>query len=778
MFSLINIPKFDNLKFDLLAGVSVALIALPLSLGLAAASGAPPISGIISSIIGGVVGALFGGSNVSITGPGKGVIIVILTAILTLGDGDLIAGFKFTLAAVIISGILMIIMGFFRLGILADIFPSSAIQGLLATIGLIIISQQFHVLFGVDFNKKEFDMIKLLTAIPNTLYHFFSFNFYDIKSLTKMSNNELFIIADGLYIDNAIELTKKDLIDKIIRYQPNLVVGSIGIACLAIMFIHSKVHLKILHILPAPMWVILIVCGTYYIGRYLYGEEFISSAYTISLPSDIKNSMIFPDFSKVLHKDSLITILSITLIGTIESLLSMKAVDKLDPYKRRSNANKDLKALGLASVFSGFIGGLPVVTAIAASSVNVNNGAKTRSSNFFHGVFLLIIILVFKPILASITYSALAAILVYTGYKLCNPRLFISIYKIGKGQLIIFITTLIAITYTNILSGILIAVLVTILLQVVKSQYRSYFLREIFMPNTILFEEEKGKYYISVKWVSNFINFFILKKKLDSIPRKKHIIIDFSMAKLVDTSVMEHIFFYKQDYNKNGTLEVIGLDLHQPSSNHQFAIRHISHGEEEMTNIKSLTTHQQHIRKYMIALKWEFKPEYVYNIKGLKKFPYFKYKNIDYAFNICTGERDGIRFTLFDIEYHVGEFIAKEDFKSTMIKIELNIEIPSFVMDRESTLERITKIWGGINFDDHKDFSNRFKLKGRNPDAIKAFFNDELILFFESNPYYHIESNGKAILIAKKASLASLAEIKALVDFSNRLIKTIHHSWS
>jgi hypothetical protein len=250
------------------------------------------------------------------------------------------------------------------------------------------------------------------------------------------------------------------------------------------------------------------------------------------------------------------------------------------------------------------------------------------------------------------------------------------------------------------------------------------------------------------------------------------------MAKLVDTTVMEQIFFYKEDYSKKGTFEVIGLEIHQPSSNHPFAVRHISHDEDEMAHTAKLSKHQKHIKQYMLALKWEFRPEYVYDIQGLKNFPYFNYKNIDYANNICRGEKEGIAFTLFDLEYHEGEFIAKEDFKSTMIKIELSFEVPSFVIDKESTLERITKIGGGISFDGHKDFSNRFKLKGRNQDAIKAFFNDDLILFFESNPYYHIESNGKAILIAKKESLASLAEIKALVDFSNRLIKTIHHSWS
>jgi hypothetical protein len=177
----------------------------------------------------------------------------------------------------------------------------------------------------------------------------------------------------------------------------------------------------------------------------------------------------------------------------------------------------------------------------------------------------------------------------------------------------------------------------------------------------------------------------------------------------------------------------------------------------------------------MLALNWEFKPEYVYDIKGLKKFPYFNYKNIDYAFNICTGEKDNILYTLFDIEYHEGEFIAEEEFKSTMIKVDINFEIPHFVIDKKHTLRKLINIKESrnISLDKHKDFSKRFRLKGRNQKAVVEFFSDELILFFESNNYYHIESEGNSILIAKKERLARLAEVKSMVDFSSRFIQMI-----
>ena len=770
-------PILENWKFDFMAAIGVALIALPLALGLATASGAPPSAGVITSIVGGIVVAILGGGHVSIAGPGYGLIVVMLTSIISLGGNGahMVAGFQYTLAAIIVAGCLMVLFGFLRLGILADLFPSSAIQGLLAGIGIIIIAQQFHIMFGIHFAKSEFNNYDLLMAIPNTLIQTFSLKSIGIEELHKMSDVELGIYAKELLVNDIDKLNRDLLIDKIIKYQFNIWVTIIGVISLIIMFAHSKIHLKVVHILPAPLWVVIIALGFHYLFKFIFGFDPIEAQCYIQLPDKLEESILHPDFGRILEKDSIIAIFSITIIGSLESLLSLKAVDKLDHFKRRSNANKDLKALGIASIFSGLIGGLPVVTVISRSSVNVNNGARTRASNLFKGLLLLAIILLCKPLLSMISYSALAGILVYTGYKLCQPTQFISIYKVGKEQLIIFIATFLATIYFNLLIGITAGIITTLLLQVIFSPHRRLFLREIFLPNTILFEESAGRYYVSVKWISNFLNYFILKKKLDTVPKKKHITLDFSLAKMVDTTVMEHMFYYQQDYEKSGSFEVIGLDIHQPASNHPFAVRHLDHSESEMQGIDTLSTHQKHMRQYMRTLNWEYHPEYVYGIKDLKNFPYFEYKNIDYAYNVCIGKIDQGHCQLFDIEYHEGEFIAKEDFKSTMIKIDIDFQIPNFTLDKLSRLEKLIHLGSdkGIELENHPDFSKRFKLKGRSPKSIRDFFNSELVLFFESNPYYHIESNGKSILIAKKEALASLSQIKALVSFSLRLIEKI-----
>ena len=390
-----------ELPKNLFSGFVVSLIALPLGLGLALASGAPPISGIIAAIVGGVITSVIGGSNVTITGPGNGLVVVILASITTLGNGDMYQGYLFTLAAIVFSGIIMVILGFLRMGSLGDFFPSSAIQGMLAAIGIGIFAKQVHVMFG-DLDAKG-SIIELLIQIPQGFFNFL-----------KTDNTSIFYA------------------------------GLIGIVSLLIMIFYSKIRNRYFQLIPAPMWIVVLSIGMYY-----YFEIFSNTSYPIDqnllieLPNDILSNFAFPDFGMIYEFNFINAVISITLIASIESLLSIKAVDKLDPLKRRSNINKDIRALGLATIISGFLGGLNVVTVIARSSVNVNNKGSNRSANFFHAGFLILFILLFASELKKIPLPALAAILVYTGYKLASPENLKKVFSIGSEQLIIFLVTLI-----------------------------------------------------------------------------------------------------------------------------------------------------------------------------------------------------------------------------------------------------------------------------------------------------------------------------------------------
>tara|TARA_B110000971_G_scaffold221100_1_gene266905 strand:+ start:1263 stop:3458 length:2196 start_codon:yes stop_codon:yes gene_type:complete len=718
-----------TLPQNMFSGLVVSLIALPLGLGLAMASEAPPIAGVITAIVGGIFVSILGGSFVTISGPGNGLVGVVLVAITTLG-------LTATYAAIICSGIILIILGFLRLGKLADYFPSSAIQGMLAAIGLIILGKQFHIMLG---NKIVQDSgIDYLLEIPNTLITVFQFK------------------------DNGL-----------------IYAALAGVLSLAIMVFYSKIRNKYLQLIPAPMWIVIISVGfSYYYELILKSANPISLDYMIPAIPDIRTIVTeipSPDFKMVGTLSFWSSVVALTLIASIESLLSIKAVDKLDVDKRRSNVNKDIKALGLATVVSGFLGGLNVVTVIARSSVNVNNGGSNRSSNLFHALFLVLFILLFSSELTRIPLSALMAILVYTGYKLASPVIVREIFTIGKEQLIIFFSTLLVTLKVGLISGIVAGLIATFIIHVVVTKSVGLFIKNILKPNVLMYKEEDGSYFISVKHFCSFLNFNTLKTNLEAIPEKNDVIIDFSLCGFVDHSVMENVDEYQELFHKKGgNIEVIGLDVLGTKSKHPFALRRLLPLHKILPDNK--TKRQNNLSIVADNFNLSYNPIKKLNAEFLENFIYFKTKKIEHTFNELKEKNS--QYQSFDITFSEGEFIAKEVVRTTMLYIKVSKKIPAFTLDKEGLMERLYALAGyeDIDFDSHIDFSNRFYLRGENPEEIKAFFTSELVRFFESNPYYHIESNKEGILICNKERIASIKEIKGLLDFGVRLNKVINNT--
>ena len=709
---------------NIFSGFVVSLIALPLGLGLAMASEAPPIAGIIAAVVGGLLVSILGGSHVTITGPGNGLVGVLLVAITVLG-------LEAAYAAIICSGVLLIILGFLRMGKLADFFPSSAIQGMLAAIGLIILGKQFHIMLG---NKLSLDgSVDYLLAIPGTIRGVFSY-----------SNSGLTYAAIS------------------------------GVVSLAIMVFYSRIRNKYFQLLPAPMWIVLLSIGlSYYYELIANQPNPIDPEYMISgIPTaqEIVTQIPIPNFENIGSVPFWTSVLALTLIASIESLLSIKAVDKLDPQKRRSNVNRDLKALGLATVGSGFLGGLNVVTVIARSSVNVNNGGSNRSANFVHALFLVIFIVLFSTQLTRIPLPALMAILVYTGYKLASPMLIRTIFSIGKEQLIIFFVTLFVTLFVDLITGIAAGVCITFIIHLFVNKSLSLFLRNVLKPNVLMYleEENNGNYYVSVKHFCSFLNFYKLKQKLDAIPEDQDVVVDFSMCEFVDHTVMENLSGYQDVFLKrDGHFEVIGLDLHDTDSKHPFALRRLIPGLKLLPN--NLTKRQSTLQEIAKDYNIHYEAKKQSDNHFLDSFYFFKTKKVETIYNRLFNTKN--TFKLFDINFSEGEFIAKENVRTTMLHIKLDHKIPSFTLDREGFLERVYAFAGfkDIPIENHADFSKRFYLLGDNPAEIKSFFTDDIVHFFESNPYYHVESNGHSLLIFGKERLAGIKEIKALYDFGKRL---------
>ena len=732
-----GISFLSSLPKNIFSGFVVSLVALPLGLGLAIASEAPPIAGVIASIVGGVICSIFGGSNLTITGPGNGLVIVLLYSITSLGNGDLYQGYLYTLAAIVFSGVLMFLFGVLRLGALSEFFPSSSLQGMLAAIGIGILAKQLHVMLGVTTVNGA--PLNVLSKVPDTLSFLFS-------NLT-------------LYFWIPVFL---------------------GLFSLVVLIFYSRLRSPLFRMVPAPMWVIVFAVGvSFYLEFFTDGLYNISESLMIRLPKNIVTNIPAPDYSLIGSLEFITTVISITLIASIESLLSIKAVDKLDPQKRRSNVNKDLRSLGVATTLSGLIGGLPVVTVIARSSVNVNNGGSNRTSNFTHAMFLLVFVLIFQDLIERIALPSLAAILVYTGYKLAAPDNFIRILKIGKEQAAIFIITFV-ITLTNgIVVGIATGILFTFLIHVYLNNSFFLFSRNWLKPNVLMYlEAETGNYYLSVKNFCNFLNFFKLKKKLDEIPETSNVIIDFSLCDFVDHTVMEGLSEYISVFEKKGgRIEVIGLDSHSANTQHPFAIRKNLPSFDFFKFQNNLTKRQISLKNFAKNQFWSYFPDPSLETKLLESFKYFKTKTINYQYNELAKDSEG--FSIFDLSYSEGAFIAKDNLLSTFLLIKTEHAIPVFIIEKDFIFSGLgdQTSYDEVNFEMYPDFSNRFFLSGVDSVELKNLFDAELVFFFESHAYFRIESSEGKILIKGKSRLLSLQEIKSLISFAKELMLLLNKKY-
>ncbi|WP_158856255.1 SulP family inorganic anion transporter [Lunatibacter salilacus] len=525
-------------KSDLIAGFLVFLIALPLCLGISMASGFPPVAGIFTAIIGGLVVTFLGGSQLTIKGPAAGLIIIALGAVNELGKGDALVGYRMTLAIIVAAGILQILFGWIRSGVLADFFPSAAVHGMLAAIGIIIIAKQLFTMIGVRPEASE--TLELFAELPHAF---------------KEINPDIAIIG-GL--------------------------------SLLIMFLFPLFKNKFLKMLPAPLVVILVAIplGIYFDleheHKYLFldGHEYtIGPKFLVTLPDNLLSAITFPDFSQLLSLTSFKYIIMFALVGSLESLLSTKAIDTLDPYKRKSNMNKDLMGIGIGNTLAGMIGGLPMISEIVRSSANINNGGKTVWSNFFHGIFLLIFVAFVPLLIHQIPLAALAAMLVYTGFKLASPKEFQTTYNIGSEQLLIFLVTIVATLATDLLLGIGLGILTKLILHLLSGLPIKYVFKPLF---TVRAESEKGEYTVSIYHSAVFSNYIKLKKFLDTIPRRKVIVLDFTNSNLVDHTVMENLHQYQHAYTHDGgEFKLVGMGHLQKKSSHLLASRSLKKSNEK-----------------------------------------------------------------------------------------------------------------------------------------------------------------------------------------------------
>jgi MFS superfamily sulfate permease-like transporter len=479
-----------NLHHDLPASIVVFLVALPLCLGVALASGAPLFSGIIAGVVGGIVVGFISGSALSVSGPAAGLTTIVLASIGSMGSFDAF------LVTVVLAGAIQVTLGFLRAGSVGNYFPSAVIKGMLAAIGIILILKQLPHAVGFD---RDFE------------------------------GDESFFQKDG-------ENTFSEIHQALGYLHPGaLLICAVSLFILVIWDKPFLKRFKITGALPAPLLVVLSGLGLNALFQSRFPLLEIKPEHLVSLPvsgdlTGFLGQFTFPDFSAITQTKTWIVAFTIAIVASLESLLSIDAVDKLDPYKRTSPLNQELKAQGLANMLSGLIGGLPVTAVIVRSTANMSAGARTKTSSIVHGVLLLLTAFLIPSVLNLIPLACLAAILLVVGFKLASPGLIKTMYRKGWDQFIPFAFTITAILLTDLLKGITIGILVGLFF-VLKTNFR----------RSIISVSDKDNYLIRLTNNVTFLNKALLRQALQEIPNGSKVIIDGTRPSFIDQDIAETI---------------------------------------------------------------------------------------------------------------------------------------------------------------------------------------------------------------------------------------------
>ncbi|MBT8326649.1 MAG: hypothetical protein KJP21_02935, partial [Bacteroidia bacterium] len=483
--------------------------------------------------------------------------------------------------------------------------------------------------------------------------------------------------------------------------------------------------------------------------------------------------LTLPNFGKINTLAFWLVVLSVFLVSTIETLGSAKAIDKIDPLKRKTNLNTDISAMGISTVISGLIGGLPVITVIARSSVNINHGAKTRLSNFIHGALILLFVFLLSPYIQLVPKAALMAILVFTGYKLASPKVFKDASLKGYEQFMILTVTLISTLLTDLNKGILIGILFTVVIHLIRSHLpASLFFKYLAKPSFNLARID-DHYHLRVKGVANFTNVLKIRAILLDIPENDRIVFDFSHARLIDFSMLEFVSEWGKDYadERGGSFEVLGLDEHLTTSEHPYSI----HALPQMVR-KPLSKRQKDLKEFCFKNNWHFEPKINWNIDYLKTNKFFDTRPIEYAKNQIRGVfSNEVNWEITDITFDEGALMTAEVHNATMMRLCFNQDIPDFELDKEKLFNRLLDlaVKEDIDFGEEDDFGHEFSIKGENKEEIKLFFNKDMKAFLARNNMYHIESSENEMLVFRYFRVMGINEIQDLVNFGSELVSMI-----
>ncbi|MFM7845996.1 MAG: SulP family inorganic anion transporter [Planctomycetota bacterium] len=545
------------------SGFMVFLIALPLCLGIAKASECPPIAGVYTAIAGGIIATLLSNSQLTIKGPAAGLIVIVMGCVLqfreqleTQGVADPgLEAYRMMLAVCVVSGVIQILLGIFKSGVLGEFFPSSAVHGLLASIGVIIMAKQLPVALGVpaailkDEHNHPLEPLPLILKLPTALLQF--------------NPNIAVIGVVGLLIMFGLP--------KFLPKIPKLVPSQLIVLVVGVVLATYVLHV------PAP--------GTENYHYSLFGRDYELSAksHLVEVPTNVPEEVktrglglaqasFLPNFSVLKTGAAWKWIALFSIIGSLESLLSSKAVDMLDPLKRKTDLNRDLLAVGVANTVVAFFGGIPMISEIVRSRANIDNGARSKFSNLFHGIFLLLAVVSIPAVLNRIPLAALASMLIFTGFRLAHPREFMHVYHIGREQFVVFVSTIIGVLATDLLVGIMIGIAVKLGIHFINGVPVS----SIFRPFLNIEQVDETTYRITASKSAIFSNWLLFRRQiyLYGLTENKNIIVDLSETQLVDHTFLEKLHELQGDFaDKKLSLTIVGLENHMALTSHPESTR-------------------------------------------------------------------------------------------------------------------------------------------------------------------------------------------------------------
>lgn len=705
-------------RYDLSAGLQVALVSLPLSLGIAIASGAPPITGLISAIIAGLVFPFLGGAYVTISGPAAGLAPALLSGMLLLGGGDLAAGYPLLLVAICLTGLLQVLLSFANAGRLAIFLPATVVEAMLAAIGIIIIVKQIPALLGAVAPATK-NMLASISQLPQTS-----------ASL-----------------------------------DPNIAI--VGGLCLFLMFYLNRIPFAWLRRVPVP----LVVAG---IGIGLGYALQLDARHLISIPDDIlKGGITLPAFDEVWQRKELwggvlVVVITLTLIDGIESLATIAAVDKIDPYQRKSDANVTLRAMGISNTLSSIFGGLTIIPGGVKSRVNIDAGGRTLWANFYNAVFLIVFLFAAASLISRIPLATIAAILIYVGWRLCEFRVFNRTFSIGRDQILIFIFTILAILATDLLWGIIAGVAAEVLMllyllhpslrtvltgRLTFSQsfaYLSHNLSSLFRSPVISVREETldGKPHVRVSLSSVVcFNLIFLDKLLQSLPANTSLtLVMTESGHVIDHSAMEYLHQIEEEYVRQGRkFELLGMEGYYQFTSHALSARmsNIQLTQEKARLSQRAQMLQDFASKQGLGFSsslsamldpWNF----IYLRRGADKS----------ETNTMQGTRSGLNIKLFDYSHTAAPDYYVEH-RHTLLVVSLpgrHAPFPKAVITPGSYLERYlvgmneASCEGACAEHDYRLFT-----AGDTQEALG--FAKALVPVLKASSKLYVESQGDAVLV-------------------------------